>query len=131
MVRLLEDLCLRCIARNMAKLPASNLQWLTVTQKEVLLERMASHQLLTSAVLPLATVHLLASHLRTVVLDRCSQVSRCLANHTLAPGPMEATVDLWGQHAPQMPLSAWASLRLHFFVTPYSTVVDMEIRSHV
>eukprot|EP00117_Sycon_ciliatum_P018979 scpid71717/ scgid1566/ F-box/LRR-repeat protein 4 len=75
MVRLLEDLCLRCIARNMAKLPASNLQWLTVTQKEVLLERMASHQLLTSAVLPLATVHLLDSHLRTVVLDRCSQIT--------------------------------------------------------
>ena len=75
MVRSLSDLCLRCIGRNLSRLSAWQLKtYLSFTQKEILLQRMASHGLLTADVLPSVTYFLFSSMVRKVSFCACDEV---------------------------------------------------------
>ena len=74
MVKTLYDCCLQCIANNLRTLnrPGS---YLTRTQKEILLERMCWHELLTVQNLRAISYNLLSDELNRIHLSYSEQVN--------------------------------------------------------
>ena len=74
MVKTLHDCCLACIARNISSYNRLG-NYLSLRHKEILLERMCWHNLLTSANTPSILYHLFSHTLQRVNLSYSEQVN--------------------------------------------------------
>lgn len=81
MVFRLEDLCLRRVSRQIDVLQSRLGSKLTRMHKEALLERMASHSLLSPTNLPIVTYHLFSPQLKCLSLAYCNQVRSCISEY--------------------------------------------------
>ncbi|KAL5471170.1 hypothetical protein EMCRGX_G029257 [Ephydatia muelleri] len=73
MVKTLRDCCLASIARNISTISRLG-TFLSVRDKEILLERLCWHGLLTTQSIPYVTYHLFSDTLQRVNLSYCNQV---------------------------------------------------------
>ena len=73
MVKTLRDCCLAWIARNISTISRLG-TFLSVRDKEILLERLCWHGLLTTQSIPYVTYHLFSDTLQRVNLSYCNQV---------------------------------------------------------
>ncbi len=73
MVKTLQEWCLMCIARHISTYSCLG-SFLSRRHKELLLERMVWHELLTPANLPSVSYHLFSRNLQRVNLSHSSQV---------------------------------------------------------
>ncbi|XP_074641683.1 uncharacterized protein LOC141899336 [Tubulanus polymorphus] len=80
MVLALTELCLNCIAGNLNRLNRAG-RYLAPIHKEILLERLVSHDMLTSDYLPNVTYNLFSSNLKRVKFYKCHQVTDTLLKH--------------------------------------------------
>ena len=74
MVKKLEDMCLQCIGQHLDSISQVG-RLLPTKHKEILLQRLADHDMLTPAYLPHVTYHLFSPALRSVTLKTCQQVT--------------------------------------------------------
>ena len=73
MVKSLRDCCLACIAKNISTISRLG-TFLSVRDKEILLERLCWHGLLTPQSIPYVTYHLFSGTLQRINLSYCNQV---------------------------------------------------------
>ena len=73
MVKTLRDCCLASIARNISTISRLG-TFLSVRDKEILLERLCWHGLLTTQSIPYVTYHLFSDTLQRINLSYCNQV---------------------------------------------------------
>ncbi|XP_022080902.1 F-box/LRR-repeat protein 13-like [Acanthaster planci] len=74
MVKKLEDMCLQCIGQNLNSISQVG-RLLTTKHKELLLQRLVDHDMLTPEYLPHVTYHLFSPALRSVRFKGCEQVT--------------------------------------------------------
>ena len=74
MVKYLHDICLNFIQSNLDKIPNAG-ERLPTVHKELLLERIADHDLLIPEYIPFAIQQLFSSSLRHVTFYKCDQVT--------------------------------------------------------
>ena len=74
MVKLLSDICLNVIHLSLDKIPDIGL-YLPTVYKEMLIERLAWHDMLTSDYLPFVSQQLFSSSLRRINFYKCEQVN--------------------------------------------------------
>lgn len=73
MVKTLQECCLACIARHIASINRLG-NYLSLKHKQMLLERMCWHELLTPENLPSVSYHLFSPTLQRINLSHCSQL---------------------------------------------------------
>lgn len=73
MVKTLQDICLACVARNIAGITRLGSQ-LSRRYKELLIERMCLHDQFTVELLPAISYHLFSDTLQTVELSHSQQI---------------------------------------------------------
>ncbi|ESP00400.1 hypothetical protein LOTGIDRAFT_238569 [Lottia gigantea] len=74
MVKALKDLCLSCVMNNLEKFPKLQSQ-LPSKYKELLIERLADHDLFTPHYVPHIINNIFSANLRTIVLYECQQIT--------------------------------------------------------
>ncbi|XP_038046356.1 F-box/LRR-repeat protein 20-like [Patiria miniata] len=74
MVKKLEDMCLQCIGQNLNSISQVG-RLLPTKHKEILLQRLADHDMLTPDYLPHVTYHLFSPALHSVKFKGCEQVT--------------------------------------------------------
>lgn len=83
MVKLLQDICLDCIQKSLDRIPHAGSRLPTI-YKEKLLERLASHDLLTPEYLPHVSYNLFVSNLRHINFYKCSQINNTVLQQLAA-----------------------------------------------
>ncbi len=91
----LQDMCLFCIANNLHKMPGVG-QLLAPKYKELLLERMVTHDMLTTSYLSHITGNLFCASLKHITFCKCLQVDDCVLKQLGSCGAKFVTMKIHG-----------------------------------
>ena len=94
----LQDICIFCIANNLDKMPRVG-QFLAPKYKELILELIVKHDMLTLDYLPHVTYNLFSPSLRELTLFKCQQVDDDILKALGCCGAQFVTVKIDGCQA--------------------------------